>query len=130
MPATYAAGTSTYSADAPWWWANRVKLLCDLNYQALNPTVRGVFDETEKWILQRQIPYEAQALDLVKMGQQAAATALLQKYIDENCSRIEKEYKMLNEVLPVQLNTVGIKYVFLEYLKEWTSKKGVPLPIQ
>ena len=130
VPATYAEGTSTYSADAPWWWANRLKLLCDLNYQALNPTVRGIFDQTEKWILQRQIPYEAQALDLVNKGQQAAAVALLQKYIDENCSRIEKEYKMLNEVLPVQLNTVGIKYVFLEYLKDWTSRKGVPLPIQ
>jgi hypothetical protein len=106
-----------------------VKLLCDLNYQALNPTVRGVFDETEKWILQRQIPNESQALDLIKKGQQEAAVALLQKYIDENCSRIEKEYKMLNKVLPMQLNTVGIKYVFLEYLKDWSSKKGVPLPI-
>jgi len=130
VPANYGEGTSTYSADSPWWWANRVKLLCDLNYQALNPAVRGVFDETEKWILQRQSPYESQALDLVKKDQQGAAVALLQKYIDENCSRIEKEYKMLNEVLPVQLETVGIKYVFTDYLKDWSSKKGVPLPIQ
>jgi hypothetical protein len=49
-----------------------VKLLCDLNYQALNPTVRGVFNETEKWILQRQSPYEFQALELIR-GQQNEA---------------------------------------------------------
>ncbi len=130
VPANYGEGTSTYSADSPWWWANRVKLLCDLNYQALNPTVRGVFNETEKWILQRQSPYEFQALELIKKGQQNEAAAVIQKYIDENCARVEKEYKMLNEVLPLQLQTVGIKYVFTPYLKDWSSKKGVPLPIE
>ncbi|MEK7403829.1 MAG: C69 family dipeptidase, partial [Acidobacteriota bacterium] len=31
-PENYAKGTSTYAGDAPWWWANRVKLLCTLNY--------------------------------------------------------------------------------------------------
>jgi dipeptidase len=129
-PANYAQGTSTYSADSPWWWANRIKLLCDLNYPALNPWVRGTFDETEKWILQRQPDYEAQAMNLLKKGNQEAAVALLQKYLEENFSRIEREYKKLNEELPSKLDTTGIKFLFLDYLKEWTSKKGVPLPLQ
>ena len=36
---------------------------------------------------------------------------------------------MLNEILPTTLKTVGIEYVFADYLKAWTSQKGVPLPL-
>jgi len=129
VPANYAKGTSTYSADAPFWWASRAKLLCDLNYQALNPTVRGVFGLTEEWEMKRQSTYEAEALKLIDDGNQAAAVRVLQQFIDENCGRVEKEYKMLNTTLPMMLETVGIKYVFTDYLKDWSSKKGVPLPI-
>ena len=129
-PAEYARGTSTYSQDSPWWWANRIKLLCELNFPALNPLVRQTFDATEKWILQRQPDYEARALDLLKKQQQDAAMALLQKYVDENCSRIAGEYKKLNEELPAKLDAAGIKFLFLDYLKDWTAKAGVPLPIQ
>ena len=49
--------------------------------------------------------------------------------MDENCARIEREYKKLNDTLPKKLDMVGTEYVFLDYLKEWTSKKAVPLPI-
>jgi hypothetical protein len=35
---------------------------------------------------------------------------------------------MLNEVLPSTLRTVGAEYVFADYMKAWTSQKGVPLP--
>lgn len=129
-PAGYAQGTSSYSSDSPWWWANRIKLLCELNFPALNPVVRGTFDETEKWILKRQRDYEAQALDLLKTQRQDAAVALLQKYIDENCSRIAVEYRKLNDDLPASLNAAGIKFLFFDYLKDWTSKAGVPLPVR
>jgi len=91
--------------------------------------VRGVFGLTEEWEMKRQSTYEAEALKLIDDGNQAAAVRVLQQFIDENCGRVEKEYKMLNTTLPMMLETVGIKYVFTDYLKDWSSKKGVPLPI-
>ncbi len=127
VPANYSEGTSTYSANSPWWWANQVKLLCDLSYGVLNPMVRGVFDETEKWILERREQHEFQALDLIKNEEESAAVKLLQHYIDENSKRISEEYKMLNEKLPQTLERVGIKYIFVDYLRAWSVKQGVPL---
>jgi len=129
VPEKYSTGTSTYSDDSPWWWANRVKLLCDLNYLALNPSVRGIFDLTEQWEIQRQSTCESKALKLLDAGQEEDAVVQLQNYINENCQRIEKEYLMLNKTLPVMLKTVGINYLFSDYLKEWSAKKAVPLPI-
>ena len=41
LPESYALGKSTYAADAPWWQANRIKLLCDLNYQATSSEGSG-----------------------------------------------------------------------------------------
>ncbi len=130
VPATYAAGTSTYASDSPWWWAHRVKLLSDLNYRSLNLGVRAVFDETEKWILERQGLQEARALDLLGKNQADEATVVLQQFVDENCVRIEKEYAMLNKSLPLQLETLGVKYLFLDFLRDWSVKKGVPLPLE
>lgn len=118
VPENYAKGTSTYSADAPHWWADRVKLLCSLNYQALAPVTRAVFDLTEEWERKRAEQYEAQALKLVNQGKKDEAVEVLQKFVDENCARVEKEYKMLNNVLEEILKTVGIKCVFLDYIKE------------
>ncbi len=129
IPASYARGTSTYSADSPWWWANRVKLLCDLNYGALNPMVRGLFDQTERWEMDRQVRVEADALKDVNSGSEAQAVTLLQKYIDENCDRVGKEYRTLNQKLPEILSTVGLNYLHTDYLKDWTAKKRVPLPL-
>jgi dipeptidase len=129
LPAAYALGSSAYSGDSPWWWANRVKLLCDLNYRALAPTVRGVFDQTERWEMDRQATVEAEALRQVEAGNEADAVRLLQRFMNENCERVEKEYRMLNEILPATLKTVGTAYLFTEYMREWTSGKGVPLPL-
>jgi hypothetical protein len=106
-----------------------VKLLCDLNYSALAPTVRGVFDQTERWEMDRQATVEAEALRQVKAGNEADAIRILQRFMNENCERVEKEYRMLNEVLPSTLKTVGIEYVFADYMKGWTSTKDVPLPL-
>jgi hypothetical protein len=36
---------------------------------------------------------------------------------------------MLNKTLPETLATVGISYLYTDYMKEWTSKEGVPLPL-
>ena len=73
-------------------------------------------------------------VDLVRVkahtGDRDAAVVFLQEFVDENCARIEEEYKMLNRTLPAILKTVGIEFLFTEYLKNWTSKKGVPLPLE
>ena len=127
IPETYAIGTSTYSVESPWWWANRLKVLCDLNYSALNPTVRGLFDQTELWEITRQQRVEAEALKEVKGGRVAGSIALLQKFVDENSERVGKEYRTLNQTLPEMLATDDTNYLYTDYLKGWTSKKGVPL---
>ncbi len=129
VPASYSAGTSAYSGESPWWWANRVKLLCDLNHNALGPTVRGVFDPAERWEMDRQARVEAEALRQIKSGKESEAVKLLQQFINENCGRVEKEYRMLNTTLPATLEKVGIAYLYTDYLKDWTAKEGVPLPL-
>jgi hypothetical protein len=106
-----------------------VKLLCDLNYRALNPTVRGVFDQTEHWEMDRQEGVEAEALKDVKDGKDRDAVTLLQQFINENCERVGKEYRTLNQTLPETLSTAGVNYLYTDYMKDWTSKKGVPLPL-
>lgn len=130
VPEQYGAGTSTYAATSPWWWANRIKLLCDLNHSALSPTVKAVFSRTEEWEMQRQKRVEAQALQLLNQEKSAQAVEIIQNFIDENVARADKEYKMLNSTLPTMLETVGIEYLYLDYLREWTSKKEVPLPLE
>jgi dipeptidase len=130
VPAPYAEGTSKYSEDSPWWSANRLKLLCDLNHSAVSPTVRGVFDLTEGWEMERQKRVEAEARRLFDAGKEADANQLLQTFINANCERVGKEYGMLNQTLPAMLDTVGIKYLFLDYMKDWTKKSAVPLPLR
>ena len=130
VPDNYAKGTSTYSADSPHWWAERVKLLTSLNYEALAPVAKAVFAQTEDWERQREEQVEAKALRLVNAGKKTEAVQVLQNFVNENCTRVEKEYKMLNKQLTEMVPIVGIKYVYLDYMKDWTAKKGVPLPIQ
>jgi hypothetical protein len=79
--------------------------------------------------MDRQTTVEAEALRLVEAGKEADAIGLLQHFVNENCERVEKEYRMLNEILPATLKTVGIAYLFADYMKDWTSRKGVPLPL-
>jgi dipeptidase len=82
IPPGYAKGTSTYAEDSPWWWAYRVKLLADLNYRALAPTVRGVFDLTEAWEMERQNTLEAEAQRLFAAGREADGIRLLQHFVE------------------------------------------------
>lgn len=128
VPGSYAAGTSAYDAHSPWWQANRVKLLCDLNYRALNPKVREVFDATEKWEMGRQRECEAEVIRLLDQGKTAAAIECLQQFVDENCARTRQEYRMLNRELPTMLKAAGAEYLYTDYLEEWSRRKGVPLP--
>jgi secernin len=129
LPTSYAAGTSTYSEDSPWWSANRVKLLCDLNHGALGPVIRGIFDATERAEMERQNRLEAEAQRSIEAGRNAEAVKLLQDFIDENYRRTESEYRMLNRTLPPMLETVGVEYLFTDYMRRWTSISGVPLPL-
>jgi hypothetical protein len=107
-----------------------VKLLCDLNHSALAPTVRGVFDQTERWEMERQGTTEAEALRRIRAGKDADAVSLLQQFVNDNCERVEKEYLLLNEILPATLKAVGVEYVFADYLRSWTSTRGISLPLQ
>ncbi|MCW5982401.1 MAG: C69 family dipeptidase [Bryobacteraceae bacterium] len=129
-PVTYASGTSTYSEDSPWWLANRVKLLTDLNHRSLGPAVRAVFDGTERWQRERQQTVEAEALRLLEAGNKDEAARRLQQFVDENVRRADREYRMLNETLPRMLATVGIEYLYRDYVRDWTSKAKVPLPLE
>jgi len=129
VPASYAVGTSSFSDDSPWWWANRVKLLCDLNGNALAPAVRAAFDPTEGWEMGRQAGVEAEALGEIKARKEAAAARLLRQFVRENCERVEKQYRMLHSILPTILENAGIQYLYTDYMKEWASRKGVPLPL-
>ncbi|MGH9326640.1 MAG: C69 family dipeptidase [Terriglobia bacterium] len=129
VPASYAIGTSTYSAESPWWWANRLKLLCDLNYRAVNPTIRSMLDQTERWEMARQPSVEAAALKEAQAGRVAGGVALLQQFINENCERVQSEYRKLNQTQPEMIARDDVEYLYTDYLKAWTSKKGVPLPL-
>ncbi len=128
-PEAWARGTSTYSADSPWWGANRLKLLCDLNYESVHPAVRAAFDETERWEADRQGPVEARARRLLEGGKGEEAIAALQAFVDENSGRIERQYPALQQSAEEALKSRGLRYLFLEYVKGWTVKKGVPLPL-
>ena len=55
------------------------------------------------------------------------ATAVTGAY--DILARVEKEYDMLNDTLATMLATVGIEYLYLDYVTNWTTKKGVPLPL-
>jgi secernin len=129
VPQQFSTGTGDYAADSPWWSATRIKLACDLNYPKLNPVVRQTFDATEQWEMQRQQQVEAQAMRLVREGKEAAAQEQLQAFVDENVARVAQERKGLNDVLPKLLKDAGVEYLFLDYLKDWTQKRKVALPL-
>ncbi len=127
LPANYALGSSTWSADSPWWQAARVKLLCDLNYPALQPKVREVFDPTEKSIMERAERNEVDAVRLLWDGRDAAAVERLQQLLDKDCARIQEHYAALNRTLPGVPERSGIRYLCTDYLRDWAKKTGVPL---
>jgi hypothetical protein len=80
--------------------------------------------------MQRQKRSESDALKLINEGKEKDAVLLLQGFVDENCARVEREYRMLNQTLPTMLDTLGVRYVFVDYLKSWSSRNKVPLPLR
>jgi hypothetical protein len=53
----------------------------------------------------------------------------LQGFVDENSRRIEEQYPALQKAAEDTLRGRGLRYVFLDYVKGWTAKRGVPLPL-
>jgi dipeptidase len=113
IPADLGKGTSTYAADAPWWWANRVKLFCDLNHNALAPRVREAFDATERWEMDRQQQVEGKRGSCSWLSAEAVGTLA---FTDENCAR-RKGIPAIRETLPAALKATGVQYLFVDYMK-------------
>ena len=129
VPASYGIGTNKYSEDSPWWWAEKTKRLCDLNYNILSPVVRGVFSETEKWELARSKTIEYEVLRLLKDSQECEeAEKILQDFSLSCCLRAEKEYKLLHVLLLQMIQEQGIRYLWLDYLQENCKINGLILP--
>ena len=63
-----------------------------------------------------------------QVGERLQLRPRLGRLLNENCERVENEYLMLKGILPATLKTLGTEYVFADYMKGWTSQKGVPLP--
>jgi len=129
VPAQFGEATNKYSSDSPWWWAEKIKRLCDLNYRKLAPVVQKVFQETEIWELERAKIAEVQALELINKGDQVQAQKILQDFCNENVKRTAKEYKMLEETLTRMVPDVGIDYLWTDFLQDNCKTNALDLPI-
>jgi len=116
VPENYAKGVHQYSPDSAWWWAEKTKRLCDLNYARLAPVVQKVFRKTESRELERARKIERKALGLIKQGKERQGRKLIQRFCKENTKRIEKEYKQLERTLTRMLPKVGVEYLFVDNL--------------
>jgi len=129
VPDQFGKATNKYSSDSPWWWAEKIKRLCDLNYCKLAPVVQSVFQETEKWELERAKIIEDQALEFINKGDDEKAQKILQDFCNENVKRIATEYKMLEENLTREVAVVGIDYLWLDFLQDNCKINALDLPI-
>jgi dipeptidase len=129
VPEQYAVGEFNYSPDSPWWWAEKTKRLCDLNYAKLAPVVQKVFKKTENWELERAGEVEREALRLINEANQPEAEKLIQQFCRENTERIETEYKQLEQTLTQMLPAVGVEYLFLDNLMKNCEIAKLELPV-
>jgi len=129
VPDQFVEATNKYSSDSPWWWAEKIKRLCDLNYCKLAPVVQRVFQETEKWELERAKVIEVQALELINKGDQEQAQKILQDFCNENVKRTAKEYETLINTLTRMVPVVGIDYLWIDFLKENCKTNDLDLPM-
>jgi len=130
VPDQFGEATNKYSSDSPWWWAEKIKRLCDLNYRQLAPVVQRVFQETEIWELERAKITEVQALELINKGDEEKAQKILQAFCNENVNRTAKEYKMLVENLTRMIPVAGIDYLWIDFLQENCKTNDLDLPIR
>ena len=129
VPDRFGEGTHKYSSDSPWWSAERIKRLCDLNYRKLAPVVQKVFRETEKWELERAMIIELEALGLINKSDKKKARKILQDFCNEDVERTAKEYKMLAETLTEMIPVAGIDYLWVDFLQENCKTNDLNLPM-
>ena len=129
VPDQFGEATHKYSSDSPWWWAEKIKRLCDLNYHKLAPVVQRVFQETEKWELERAKVIEVQALELINKGDEEKAQKILQDFCNENVKRTAKEYETLINTLTRMVPVVGIDYLWIDFLQDNCKTNDLDLPI-
>ena len=58
---------------------------------ALAPTVRGMFDQTERWEMGRQATVEAEGLKQIKAGKEADAISLPLIFVKPACHERRKD---------------------------------------
>jgi len=128
VPEHYGTGTNRYAEDSPWWMAEKMKRLCDLNYNKLAPEVREIFSKTEEWELAGFTEIEAEVTQLLKEGKREQAEKVLQDFSSQCCLRTEKEYKMLHQRLEEMLPEVGIDYLWRDFLRDNCKTNDLSLP--
>jgi len=128
VPDQYGVATNKYSEDSPWWQAEKLKRLCDLNYNKLAPVVKGVFSETEKWELARSRAIEAQAFQCIKRNNDTEAKKLIRQFSSQCVMRTDKEYRFLHDVLERMIPEVGIDYLWIDSLRESCITNELVLP--
>ncbi len=129
VPEQFGEATNKYSSDSPWWSAEKIKRLCDLNYRKLAPVVQRVFREIERRELERAKVIEDQALELINKGDEKKAEKILQDFCNENVKRTTKEYKTLIHSLTRMVPVVGIDYLWLDFLQDNCKTNSLDLPI-
>ncbi|MHC4171953.1 MAG: C69 family dipeptidase [Planctomycetota bacterium] len=117
IPDQFGEATNKYSSDSPWWSAEKIKRLCDLNYHKLALVVQRVFQEIERDQLERAKVIEVQALELINKGDEKKAERILQDFCNENVKRTAKEYKTLAKSLSRMVPVVGIDYLWVDFLQ-------------
>ncbi len=128
VPEQFGFGTNKYSEDSPWWWAEKMKRLCDLNYHRIAPVVKGIFSETEKWELARSKTVESEVLRLLKDSNNEEAEKILQDFCSYCCTRTENEYKLLYKISEQIIQEFGADYLWIDFLRENCKINGLTLP--
>jgi len=128
VPPHYSIGTNKYSEDSPWWQAEKIKRLCDLNYNIFSSVVRGVFSETEKLELTRSKTIEYEVLRLLQESKNVEAEKILYDFSTYCCTRTDKEYNLLQNILQQMIQELGSNYLWIDNLRENCKINSLTLP--
>lgn len=128
IPESYSNATDTYDAASPWWTAEKLKRLVDLNYNQLAALPSSAFRQIEKWELAKSREIEAQAAGLMRAHREEEARKLLRDFSVECCNKVEKEYARLIPLLESRAAQVGIDYLWIDALREACKTNGLSLP--
>ncbi|HRP05212.1 MAG TPA: C69 family dipeptidase [Opitutaceae bacterium] len=128
IPENYSNATDTYDPASPWWSAEKLKRLVDLNYNQLAALPSAAFRDIEKWELAKSREIEAKAARLMANNRESEARQLLRDFSLECCNRVEKEYARLLPLLESRSAKVGTDYLWLDALREACKTNGLSLP--